>query len=202
MEEDGGSGHQPRSRACSQPFTMSKSSSYPRLTESVHHPPLKGITQTRLKLFTNGHFVTQNLSSVLERQRADGDEFVRLAVWSAPGETKPSFSQAMEQLRQSSSIKPYRKGDRLGPSWTNHWVRAVLTIPDSFRQSSEPVICKSPCNPRAVQCMYPMLMDGQRVTVEFDPGCEALLFTPCGEAIHGEHCGGGWVLPAFLNYSN
>jgi alpha-mannosidase len=121
---------------------MPKSNSYPRLTEAVNHPLLKGITETRLSLFTNGHFASQNLSSILERQRIDSDEFVQLSVWSAPGESKPSFQEAVKQLGQSGDLKPYRKGDRLGLSWTNHWVRALITIPDTYRMSSEPVICE------------------------------------------------------------
>jgi alpha-mannosidase len=121
---------------------MPKSNSYPRLTEAVNHPLHKSITDTRLKIFTQGHFASQNLSSVLERQRVDSDEFVQLSVWSAPGETKPSFQEAMEQMGQSGNSKPYKKGDVLGLSWTNHWVRAKITIPDTYRKSSEPVICE------------------------------------------------------------
>jgi alpha-mannosidase len=94
--------------------------SYPTHTEAVSHPLLDGITDKRLGLFTNGHFESQNLSSVLEwdrvglshiddwgtRERADSkekqkerdDDAVQLWVWSAPGKSKPSFDEATKQL--------------------------------------------------------------------------------------------------------
>lgn len=60
--------------------------------------------------------------------------------WSAPGSSKPDFTQAIQSLRENS--RPYEKGTRLGPSFTNHWVHVSLIIPESFRASSEPIICE------------------------------------------------------------
>jgi hypothetical protein len=45
----------------------------------------------------------------------------------------------------SDLARTYQKGDWLGPSWTNHWVHVVLNIPEAFRKSGEPVICKLSC---------------------------------------------------------
>jgi len=65
-----------------------------------------------------------------------------MQVWSAPGFEKPDFKQAIHALANEPT-KPYRKGDWLGPSWTNHWVKVDLTIPESFAKSDEPVLCGS-----------------------------------------------------------
>ncbi|KAJ9125450.1 hypothetical protein QFC22_000411 [Naganishia vaughanmartiniae] len=145
--------------------SSSSSTSYERVTESVNHPLLKGITDKRLRLFTGGHFASQNLSSILERDRIDDREHVKMCVWSAPGESKPKFQEATQAFAPGKAgtdegSKEYKKGDRLGPSWTNHWVHVELTIPRSFQSANEPVI------------------------FEFDPECEALIFTPQGKALH------------------
>lgn len=114
------------------------------MTESVNHPLLKGITDKRLHLFTGGHFASQNLSSILERQRIDDASNVQMRVWSAPGESKPGFVEAIRNFDAGKDeCKPYHKGDVLGPSWTNHWVEVTLTIPKSFADGDEPVICES-----------------------------------------------------------
>nr|XP_019042681.1 hypothetical protein I302_08386 [Kwoniella bestiolae CBS 10118]OCF21611.1 hypothetical protein I302_08386 [Kwoniella bestiolae CBS 10118] len=136
-------------------------STYPRRTEAVNFPLLPNITERRLKLFNEGHYADHNLSSALDRARVDGDEFVHMALWSAPGTEKPTFKEAT-QLLQSGDVKPYRKGDSLGPSWTNHWLSVDLTIPEAYKHSNEPVI------------------------FEFDPGCEAMIFTLNGHPLHGE----------------
>jgi hypothetical protein len=130
---------------------------YAQVTESVKHPLIKGIVSTaairtgggtdrqadkRLDLFLEGHYAEHNLSSALERARFGGDEFVRMQVWSAPSDSKPTFEEAAKLLK-SGTTKPYRVGAKLGPSWTNHWVKVDITIPKKYRDGVEPVICES-----------------------------------------------------------
>nr|XP_019002605.1 uncharacterized protein I203_05090 [Kwoniella mangroviensis CBS 8507]OCF66066.1 hypothetical protein I203_05090 [Kwoniella mangroviensis CBS 8507] len=134
-------------------------STYPRRTEAVSYPLLPNITDRRLKLFSDGHYAEHNLSSALDRARVDGDQYVRMTLWSATGTDKPTFQEATAQLK-SRDVKPYRKGDWLGPSWTNHWLSVDLTIPSEYKQSIEPVM------------------------FEFDPGCEAMIFTMEGHPLH------------------
>lgn len=94
-----------------------------------------------------GHFSDVNLSSVLFIHRLDDQEHVKLEVWSAPGRSKPSFEEAMKQ-----TFKPAKKRISLGPSWTNHWWKVSVKIP-------------------AYWSHY------ERVQFEFDPGCEAMIFS-------------------------
>ena len=94
-----------------------------------------------------GLFSDVNLSSVLFIHRLDDQEHVKLEVWSAPGRSKPSFEEAMKQ-----TFKPAKKRISLGPSWTNHWWKVSVKIP-------------------AYWSHY------ERVQFEFDPGCEAMIFS-------------------------
>jgi len=34
-------------------------------------------------------------------------------------------------------------GYKFGPSWTNHWIKAVITIPEELRNVDQQVICTS-----------------------------------------------------------
>nr|XP_019011845.1 uncharacterized protein I206_03951 [Kwoniella pini CBS 10737]OCF50626.1 hypothetical protein I206_03951 [Kwoniella pini CBS 10737] len=133
-------------------------SAYPRTTEAVTYPLLPNITERRLKLFTEGHYAAQNLSSALDRMRVDSTDNVRMTLWSAPGLEKPTFEEATAQLK-SGVGKTYKKGDWLGPSWTNHWLAVELIIPDTYKKYKEP-------------------------PVEFDPGCEAMIYTTEGHPLH------------------
>jgi alpha-mannosidase len=86
-----------------------------------------------------GHYAAYNLSSVLDRDRVSDSDHVQMTLWSAPGLSKPDFHEAKLFL---SGGTPFRKGDKLGPSWTNHWIHVRLVIPESFRRGQEAVICE------------------------------------------------------------
>ncbi|KAF8512088.1 glycoside hydrolase family 38 protein [Hysterangium stoloniferum] len=131
------------------------SSDYPELNFSPGNKWVKSLTQGRLNSMTGGHFASVNLTSVLYLERLDDAAHVTLRVWSAPGRTKPSFPEAMKQ-----NFKPAKKGDQFGPSWTNHWWKVKINIPASFSKY-------------------------ERVQFEFDPGCEAMIFTTDGTPVQG-----------------
>lgn len=134
---------------------------YPEQNYSPGEKWIKKLTQDRLSQFTGGHFENVNLSSVLFHHKLDGPENVKLKVWSAPGLSKPSFDEAMKQ-----DFKPAKKGDRFGPSWTNHWWTVQLTIPPEWSKY-------------------------ERVQLEFDPECEAMIFSTDGTPLQGITGGGG-----------
>ncbi|KAF7337346.1 Glycoside hydrolase family 38 protein [Mycena sanguinolenta] len=135
---------------------QAQAAAYPTLNPSSGAKWIKSLTQSRLGQFNGGHFGDVNLGSVLYERKEDGEKYVKLEVWSAPGLTKPSFAEAMKQ-----QFKPAHKGDSFGPSWTNHWWKVSLKIPqDEFAQY-------------------------ERVTFEFDPGCEAMIFDLDGTPVHG-----------------
>ncbi|TFK68127.1 glycoside hydrolase family 38 protein [Pluteus cervinus] len=152
---------------------VGNSGSYPQLNFGPGNKWIKGLTRDRLNNFEGGHFSDVNLTSVLFTHRLDGPEFVKLQVWSAPGRTKPGFEEAdvwtnIEGRGSRLDHPGYVKArflPRNGRSYflfsqTNHWWKVTLTIPGYWQQY-------------------------ERVQFEFDPGCEAMLYTVDGTPIQG-----------------
>ncbi|KAF9558502.1 glycoside hydrolase family 38 protein [Agrocybe pediades] len=136
--------------------------SYPELNYSAGPKWIKNLTKDRLGTFNGGHYADVNLASVLFTHRIDNSDHVKLKVWSAPGMTKPTFEDAMQQ-----KFKTAKKGDSFGPSCkcslspkTNHWWKVTVSIPSYWQQY-------------------------ERVQFEFDPGCEAMIYTTDGVPLQG-----------------
>jgi alpha-mannosidase len=85
----------------------------------------------------------------------DGDDFVQLQVWSAPGRSKPTFEEA-----KRATYKPAKKGESFGPSWTNHWFKVTIHIPSEWAEY-------------------------ERVQLEFDSTGEAMVYSTDGFPLHG-----------------
>ncbi|ESK96763.1 glycoside hydrolase family 38 protein [Moniliophthora roreri MCA 2997] len=132
-----------------------QNSSYPEQNYGPGAKWIKNLTRDRLNNFNGGHFSDVNLTSMLFTHRVDNAEHVKLQVWSAPGLTKPTFEEAMKQ-----KFKPAKKGDSFGPSWTNHWWKVSVVIPGYWQQY-------------------------ERVQFEFDPGCEAMIYSVDGTPLQG-----------------
>ncbi|KAG5643659.1 hypothetical protein DXG03_000539 [Asterophora parasitica] len=138
---------------------------YPEINNGSGAKWIKNLTKDRLGTFTGGRYSDINLSSVLFTHRLDNAEHVKLQVfvfvptviwmfvlkdrdrWSAPGQTKPTFAEAMKQ-----KFKPTKK--------TNHWWKVSVVIPGYWQQY-------------------------ERVQFEFDPGCEAMIYTTDGVPLQG-----------------
>ena len=56
--------------------------------------------------------------------------------------TKPTFEEASKAL-EGDDVKEISVGHLFGPSWSNHWVKAELSIPESYAKSGQEVICGS-----------------------------------------------------------
>ncbi|KAH6912224.1 alpha-mannosidase [Coprinopsis sp. MPI-PUGE-AT-0042] len=108
---------------------------------------VKNLTRDRLNNFTGGHFGDVNLSSVMFSQRQDSTDFVKLKVWSAPGRTKPSFEEAMQQKFRTAKK-------------TNHWWHVTIHVPKDWSHY-------------------------ERAQFEFDPGCEAMVYSLDGTPLQG-----------------
>ncbi|KZT66211.1 glycoside hydrolase family 38 protein [Daedalea quercina L-15889] len=140
----------------------SPSVDYPQTNYGTGAKWIKSLTQGRLGTFNGGHYADVNLSQVLYHHRVDDSAYIKLQVWSAPGMSKPSFEEAMKQ-----KFKPAKKGDSFGPSctFTNHWWKVSVTLPAYWDQY-------------------------EVVQFEFDPDCEAMIFTTDGTPLQG--ITGGW----------
>lgn len=58
--------------------------------------------------------------------RTDSYDNVKMEVWHAAGRSKPTFEEAKRK-----HYRPLKKGERFGPSWTNHWVSSDKSQCDS-----------------------------------------------------------------------
>lgn len=131
---------------------------YAQRSETVEHPLLPRIvshlhcnvtkdldadekTDTRLDKFFSSPYASQHLDSLLERARYKGSDHVTLTFWSAPGDTKPGFEEAVDKLENGQG-QELKLGHVFGPSWTNHWVKAVIKLPDELKELDQPLMCK------------------------------------------------------------
>jgi len=61
------------------------------------------------------------------RKRISGTPHIKLEVYSPPGTTRPFFDEI--------TSKPFvaaNKGDSFGPSWTTHWFKVWIKVPEDF----------------------------------------------------------------------
>ncbi|GAA5929068.1 alpha-mannosidase [Sporobolomyces koalae] len=123
---------------------------YPRFDTSGPRPPhFRGLTLGRLDQFEG------KISEVLFEHRIDDREHVQIELWSSPGKEKTPFEEVIRK-----PFKSVEKGVLLGPSWTNHWFRVTLKVPESWAKA-------------------------ERVQLEFDPSCEGCVFDTEGCPLQG-----------------
>lgn len=138
---------------------MASSTPYPVLASDepkpVRHLSIRSQEERRLNDFVGGQYADYNLTSVLFENRTDSHDVISLEKWSPKIGEKPPFAVAKKQ-----KYIPAAKGDAFGPSWTNHWLRIKITVPKEWQ-------------------------DKKWVELEFDPGCEALIFSEDGKALQG-----------------
>ncbi|GAA6045569.1 hypothetical protein NBRC10513_004988 [Rhodotorula toruloides] len=148
--------------------------SYPMINnDGPRAQHFRGLTLGRLDQFESSNY--PNITSVLFQHRTDDPQHVQLEVWHSPGREKTPFKEAIRK-----KFVKAEKGMMLGPSWTNHWFRLTLTPPSSWLTSSAPP---------------------ERIQLEFDPSCEAMIFDTEGCPLQGITGGFGidrrveWLVP-------
>ncbi|CCE31010.1 probable alpha-mannosidase [Claviceps purpurea 20.1] len=99
--------------------------SYPILAQRPVGVPKASILKDRIEPFyKSGQYDKINLLANLYNARVSGSPHVKLYVWSAPGQDRPTFQDAT-----SHEFKETHVGAAFGPSWTTHWFRLHLTVP-------------------------------------------------------------------------
>lgn len=145
--------------------------SYPKLAERPKGKQIHHIYRDRLRQFTdNGQYKQQGLMAKLYDDRLSGEPHIRLEVWDAPGQSRPTFEEATSK---DNEYKPAKKGDWFGPSWTTHWFRLTFKLPYEW-------IYKP------------------RVELHWDSNSEAMVWTNDGKPLQGLTGGGErteWVVP-------
>ncbi|KAK5105729.1 hypothetical protein LTR62_002331 [Meristemomyces frigidus] len=147
------------------------SAKYPQLASRPVGKQIHHIYRDRLGQFTsNGQYKQQSLLSKLYDARLSGEPHVKLSVWSAPGQTRPSFEEA---TKKSNEYRTARKGDAFGPSWTTHWFKLTFSLPHEW--------IYKPC-----------------VELHWDSNSEAMVWSEDGNPLQGLTGGGErneWVIP-------
>ena len=93
---------------------------------------------------------------------------MKLYSWSAPGQERPSFGEAVTQ-----GFKETKTGAWFGPSWSTHWFRVHLTVPKE-------------------------ILDEELVILEWDANNEGLVWAEDGMPLQGLTGGGErieWIIP-------
>jgi alpha-mannosidase len=88
-----------------------------------------------------GDYASQNVASLMNKARVDDEEHVKMTAWSANGMDKPTFQEAMSGLK-GDGAKVIKKGHVFGPTWSNHWVKVDITIPEEFKKGDQQVLCE------------------------------------------------------------
>ncbi|PYH35738.1 alpha-mannosidase [Aspergillus neoniger CBS 115656] len=130
---------------------------------------IKSIYTDRLKQFTaTGQYEGQNLISKLNEAVNSDEDHVKLSVYSVPDLQRPTFKEAT-----SNEFKPTHIGASFGPSWSTHWFRIRLTVPEDMRKK-------------------------ERLEFHWDANNEGLVWTEEGRPLQGLTGGNErieWIIP-------
>jgi len=98
----------------------------------------------------------------------DDTDHVQLSVYSPPHLTRPTFADAT-----SHSFTPTKRGESFGPSWSTHWFKIKLTVPQS-------------------------MVKGEHLEFHWDANNEGLVWSHDGNPLQGLTGGGErteWIIP-------
>ncbi|OQD80795.1 hypothetical protein PENANT_c031G03339 [Penicillium antarcticum] len=128
----------------------------PRLAERPVGQRIHSIYTDRLKQFTSsGQYEGQNLISKYWEATNSDEDHVKLSVYSVPDLQRPTFEDATSQ-----EFKPTHIGASFGPSWSTHWFRIRLTVPQD-------------------------MLDREHLEFHWDANNEGLIWTQDGHPLQG-----------------
>ncbi|KAF2874655.1 glycosyl hydrolases family 38 N-terminal domain-containing protein [Massariosphaeria phaeospora] len=154
--------------------SSSVAANYPQLAAGPVGKQIHRIYQDRLRQFVDGgQYREQGLVGKLDEARVSGPEHVKLSVYSPPNLTRPTFADATAQ-----TFRPAKVGESFGPSWSTHWFKVEIRLPQDFRNR-------------------------ERLEFVWDANNEGMIWTAQGDVVHGLTGGGErtqWRLtPKFRN---
>ncbi|KAJ9142052.1 Alpha-mannosidase [Pleurostoma richardsiae] len=144
-------------------------SSYPTRAPKPVGQWIADIYRNRINQFyASGQWEERNLLSMLTEGEASGKDYVKIFVWDAPGTTRPTFKEAV-----SNDFRDTNVGSWFGPSWSTHWFKIILRVPEE-------------------------LCDKELLEFHWDANNEGLVWSEDGNPLQGLTGGGErveWVLP-------
>ncbi|PGH05440.1 alpha-mannosidase [Blastomyces parvus] len=148
---------------------LPSTSSYPILASRPVGQQITSIYKDRLRQFTDGgQYSGHNLVAKYYEATNDDEQHVKLSVYSVPDLARPSFKDAT-----SHEFRPTRRGESFGPSWSTHWFKIQLTVPEDMRKK-------------------------ERLEFHWDANNEGMVWTEDGKPLQGLTGGGErieWILP-------
>lgn len=147
----------------------STTSSYPVLASKPVGKLISHIYRDRISQFySGGQYESRNLLGMMNEGVAAGEPHVQIWVWDAPGQERPTFEDAVKHEFRKTQV-----GEWFGPSWSTHWFKVVLTVPEDLR-------------------------DKELLELHWDGNNEGMVWTAQGQPVQGLTGGGErveWVLP-------
>ncbi|KAK4165681.1 alpha-mannosidase [Cladorrhinum sp. PSN259] len=151
------------------PFRDGPQSDYPTLAPKPVGQLITKIYKDRInQLMSTGQWENVNLRAMLNEAIVSGEPDVQLSVWHAPGLTRPTFKDAV-----SHEFKKTKVGESFGPSWSTHWFKVTIKVPEH-------------------------LQDKRLLELHWDANNEGLIWNEDGHPVQGLTGGGErieWVLP-------
>ncbi|KAK9421683.1 putative alpha-mannosidase [Seiridium unicorne] len=144
-------------------------SNYPAQAAGPVGKRISKIYKERISQFySTGQWENQNLRAMMYEGKASGAPHVQLSTWAAPGLSRPKFEEAVK-----GEYRPTQVGEAFGPSWSTHWFKVVLKVPEE-------------------------LVKSEHLEFQWDANNEGLVWTPDGKPLQGLTGGGErveWILP-------
>ncbi|KAK2748347.1 Glycoside hydrolase, 38 vacuolar alpha mannosidase [Myotisia sp. PD_48] len=146
-----------------------QASGYPVFAERPVGQHISGIYKDRLKQFTaTGQYQNHNLHDKFHLATNDDEKHVKLSVYSVPDLQRPHFQEVVK-----NEFKSTKRGNTFGPSWSTHWFKIQLTVPENMRKA-------------------------ERLEFHWDANNEGMVWTEDGRPLQGLTGGGErieWIIP-------
>ncbi|KAK3394692.1 glycoside hydrolase family 38 protein [Podospora didyma] len=151
------------------PFQTKPTTDYPTRAPKPVGQLISGIYKERIgQFYDGGQWEHNNLRAMMNEGIAMGHPHVKLWVWDAPDQSRPTFDDAVSHEFKETSVFSW-----FGPAWTTHWFKVVLTVPEGLR-------------------------DKRLLELHWDANNEGMIWTDDGKPLQGLTGGGErieWILP-------
>ncbi|KAH6663350.1 glycosyl hydrolase family 38 domain-containing protein [Halenospora varia] len=186
---------------------------YPMRASGPVGKRVTAIYQKRMANFlTPGQWEKVNLLAALNEDVFTGPQNIQLSVWHAPGTTRPTFREATDR---SNKFEEAHTGKSFGPSWTTHWFKANLTVPEELCQKERHIELHWDCGNEAtvwsengeplqgltgrgerVEYILPATFkDGRTHVVWIEMACNGMFGNGPGRPIFKNNAGGDSIQP-------
>ncbi|OHE90901.1 glycosyl hydrolase family 38 domain-containing protein [Colletotrichum orchidophilum] len=167
--------------------------------------------------YSPGQWEKVNLLSMMHLAVRSDPSVINLSVWHSPGLSRPTFADA---TASANDYRPSQVGDSFGPSWSTHWFRVRVTIPEEMQQmehlelhwdcSNEATVWTAEGQPlqgltgrgERIEWILPAsFKDGREHVFFLEMACNGMLTNAAGEPIFKNNANGDAIQPPDPNKS-